>query len=183
MWQFACRESLVRNFLANKLLSQTQEGDRQNLNQVAEAGQLQQGWFPVSWRWCCCEDSLSQTQLAELCHGKPKATGALAQAEAHWDLNLLSPWLEGYSGDRGSCSFCSALGEIFFKNRNGLIFPSNYFSLFSPSPQIFLFRGKMTHFFSWTKLLQMSGFLAEWKSCVSTSSRQRHFKPRHLQCV
>lgn len=40
---------------------------------------------------------------------------------------------------------CSPLEEKI-KNRNGLIFPSNSFSLFLPSPKIFLFWGDMTHF-------------------------------------
>lgn len=108
---------------------------------MAEAGQLQQGWFPVSSRWCCCEDSLFQTQLAELCRGKPKATGALTQAESHWDSNLFSSWLEGYSGDRGSCSSLLHWGKN--KENIGMVwfFQAIIFPLFS-LPTDFPFPGE-----------------------------------------
>lgn len=74
--------------------------------------------------------------------------GALAQAEAHWDLNLLCSWLQGYSGDRAAVPLFCTGGKIKKKkkNRNGLIFPAIIFSFFF-LPTDFPFQGENDSFF------------------------------------
>lgn len=95
---------------------------------------------------------------AQLCGVKPKATGAPVQAAARWDLRLLGSWLGGSSGDGGSCSSVLHWGEKI-KNRNGLIFPSNSFSLFFPPHRFSFFGEKMTHFSAKPNFCKCQDFL------------------------